>query len=365
MNARLSPTLFGYLAKAFLLSFAVIAASLAGIAFIFDAVELFRKVADAPDAGPRLVLTLAALKLPGTIERILPFSVLFAAIHACWRLNRSHELAVIRAAGLSAWQFLAPFLAAALLLGVMATTLFNPAASVLLSKYDQMKRVHLNGGGSLVSLSSSGIWLRQDVDGGYALIRGEQLDRAAWRMTNVTVFFLGDDDRFMRRVDAAEAALRPGYWRLSSALVTDRKGGTKVDALDVPTALTPEKIEETFAEADTIPFWSIPEYIRLMDETGFPSTRLSIHFHRLLARPLLFAAMVLLAAAFSLRPPRSGGAGMLVALSLAAGFFVFFMESMLGAFGISQKIPAIAAAWTPAAVTLLLGSAALLHLEDG
>ncbi|MDF3024389.1 MAG: permease YjgP/YjgQ family protein, partial [Alphaproteobacteria bacterium] len=81
--------------------------------------------------------------------------------------------------------------------------------------------------------------------------------------------------------------------------------------------------------------------------------------------PFFFVAMVLLAATFSLRPPRFGGAGALLALGVAIGFFVFFMDSMLGAFGLSQKIPAYLAAWTPAIVSLLLGTTALLHLEDG
>ena len=75
--------------------------------------------------------------------------------------------------------------------------------------------------------------------------------------------------------------------------------------------------------------------------------------------------MVLLAATFSLRPARFGGTGALIALGVGAGFFVFFMENMLGAFGASQKIPAFLAAWTPAVVSLLLGLTALLHLEDG
>ena len=55
----------------------------------------------------------------------------------------------------------------------------------------------------------------------------------------------------------------------------------------------------------------------------------------------------------------------MIGLGVAIGFFIFFMESILQAFGISQKIPVYLAAWTPAIVSLLMGTSALLHMEDG
>lgn len=365
-------TLSRYLGRSFLVNFAGLVAILMGIVFVFEVVELMRRTASLPDVSMRLVFAMAALKLPYTGEIILPFCILFSAIFTCWKLNRTHELVVIRAAGLSVWQFLSPMLGAAALIGIFATGIFNPAASVMLSKFQQMERVHMGAGGSFMTVSASGIWLRQPVEDGYALIHARALDThgvkphgTGWRMTGITVYFFDDNDGFLKRVDSPEAFLDDGAWQLNSTLVTSRKGGSRMTRFDIPTDLTPRKIEETFSDPDTIPFWNIPEYINIMEETGFPSVRLAIHYHSLLAKPLLFAAMILLAATFSLRPPRFGGTGALIALGVGAGFFIFFMESMLGAFGISQKIPAVLAAWTPAAVSMLLGLSALLHLEDG
>jgi lipopolysaccharide export system permease protein len=354
-------------------NFAVLMLLLIGITFIFEAVELMRRSASVEGMGLHTVLAMAALKLPHTGEVILPFGILFSAIFTCWKLNRTQELVVIRAAGLSVWQFLNPLLVAAALIGIVATCVVNPAASILLTRYQQMENMHLRGGGSLFTVSASGIWLRQPTEGGYALIHAGGIDRTTpvadpetqWRMTDVIVYFFNEDDSFHRRIDSPEALLKEGFWQVRNALISDKGSTNKVDVSDIPTELTPRKIEESFSDPDTISFWRIPEYINIMKETGFPSIRLAIHFHSLLAQPLLFAAMILLAATFSLRPARFGGTGTLIALGVGAGFFIFFMESMLGAFGISQKIPAFLAAWTPAAVSMLLGLAALLHLEDG
>lgn len=362
-----SATLFRYIARTYLVNFALLLAALLGIVYVFDVVELLRRAAKIEDAdiGFQTVLSMGALKLPEIGQTLLPFAVLFSAIYTCWRLNKTHELIVIRAAGLSVWQFLAPMTAAAMGIGILATTLVNPVSSIFLGKYEQMEARVLRNESNLLTISRTGIWLRQPAEGGYALIHADGFDPAEWQLSNVIVFFFDAQDQFTQRIDGPVAHLRQGYWEIRDAKVNDRKGVTRFDTKNLATELTPVKIEDSFSDPETISFWKIPEYIEIMEETGFPATRLHIHFQGLLAQPLLFAAMILLAATFSLRPPRFGGTGLMITLGVLAGFFIFFMESMLQAFGISQKIPVYLAAWTPALVCTLLGMAALLHTEDG
>ena len=362
-----SSTLFRYIFRRFLVGFAAIMGMLVGVVFLFSIVELMRRSANhAGGSVPfRTLVAMAGLQQPEMAQVMLPFGVMFAAIYTCWRLNKTSELVVIRSAGVSAWQFLSPMLAAALLTGVFATAVVNPLSSTLLAKYDQMVTLNLQQNNNLVTVSRTGIWLRQPTQAGYALIHSDTFDESQWRLSAVTLFFFDNGDSFLSRIDSPEVYLKDGFWEIHDALVNEHGTSTREPVRKLPTELTSQKIEESFADPDTISFWSIPDYIHIMEETGFPTTPLHIHFQALLAQPFLFMAMVLLAATFSLRPPRFGGTSAMIVLGVAVGFFIFFMESMLHAFGISQKIPVYLAAWTPAAVSLLLGTTALLHLEDG
>ena len=102
-----------------------------------------------------------------------------------------------------------------------------------------------------------------------------------------------------------------------------------------------------------------------MEATGFDTTQMKIHYQTLLAQPLLFVAMILLAATVSLRPPRAGGTMALIASGVFTGFIVFFVASFLQALGSSHQIPVFLAAWSPALIAFLLGIAAILNIEDG
>ena len=90
-----------------------------------------------------------------------------------------------------------------------------------------------------------------------------------------------------------------------------------------------------------------------------------LHFNVLLARPFLFCAMVLVAATFSLRMQRRGGATLMIVSGVAAGFLLYFLSDIVFALGLAAKIPVLLAAWTPTGVSMIFGASMLLHLEDG
>jgi lipopolysaccharide export system permease protein len=367
MISTATTTLFRYISRQFLVSFALLLLILLGLVYVFETIELLRRAGNLSGVPFSTILKMGGLKLPYVGQIIVPFAVLFAAIHACWKLNKTSELVVIRAAGLSAWQFLSPMIIAAFLIGIAATAVVNPAGAILLSRFEQMEMLYLQKNSNLVTVARTGIWLRQPVEGkGYALVHSASFDPVGWKLNDVSVLFFDAQDTFQKRADSQTAYLREGYWALEDASVYEgAQPPQHVPVFSLPTALTTQQLEESFADPETISFWNIPEYIHIMKQAGFSGLRLQIYYQSLLAKPFFFAAMILLAATFSLRPQRFGGTGAMIALGVGAGFFIFFMESVLQALGLSQKIPVYLAAWTPAMVSLLLGSTAILYLEDG
>src|ERR1019366_732944 len=99
-------TLSVYITRQFAASVTAMLLALSGLVSMFDFIELLRRSASKPDATFALVSQIAALRLPYIAMQILPFAVLLGGILCFWRLTRSSELIVARAAGGSAWEFL-------------------------------------------------------------------------------------------------------------------------------------------------------------------------------------------------------------------------------------------------------------------
>jgi len=106
-------------------------------------------------------------------------------------------------------------------------------------------------------------------------------------------------------------------------------------------------------------------FIDTLKDAGFSAIRHSLYLQKLLAMPFLYSVMVLFAAVFSLRPPRSGKTGFLMAMGMLVGFMIYFLIGFVSAFGLSGAISVVMAAWIPVLASGLVGMALLLHLEEG
>jgi lipopolysaccharide export system permease protein len=363
---RFSAVLSLYFGRRFLAGLAGAFLLMALIVYLFDAVELMRRAASKVDASPAAVLRMAAYQVSGLLLKLLPFATLFGAMWTFARLNRANELVVARGLGVSVWQFLAPALLLSLLTGVVAVTVLNPVASALTARYEQMEARYFRGRESLLAMAPNGLWLRQaDLDG-QAVIHARQVSGPGVELGQVIVFLNASTDRFAARLDAQRAQLRHGYWELEDVLVTGpERPAERFGSYRLPTSLTLNRIQDGFASPASMSFWNLPGFIRVLEEAGFSALRHRLHWHALLSVPVLLCAMVLIAAPFSLRLARRGGSGLLLAGGALTGFALYVVSDVVLAFGLAGTLPAVLAAWTPALISVALGLAMLLHLEDG
>ncbi len=369
---RFATTLSLYVARVFLFAVLGMLAALAGLVALFDFIELLRRSSTKPEATFGIVTEIAALRLPWIAMEILPFAVLLGGILAFWRLTRSSELVVARAAGVSAWQFLAAPALCAVMLGALATAAVTPVSAVMRARAETLENSYLKTGGGPLALNGGQLWLRQSDSGinprGVAILHALSVTLNAGRLTaqKVSIFRLDDQDHLLERIEAGSARLGDHTWLLNDAhAVTPGHAPDASGTLSLLTDLTVGRVQESFASPDTFSVWALPGFIAMLERSGFSSIRHRLHYQTLLALPLLSGTMALLAASFSMRATRRGGVARMIASGVAAGFVLFVVSKVAEEFGQSGTLPPMLAAWAPAGAGLLLSVALLLHLEDG
>jgi lipopolysaccharide export system permease protein len=374
---NISMTLSRYMAKNYLFNTLSMLFGLLSIVYLFDTVELLRRASKHDDMSLGLVLQMGILKLPEVGQVLFPFAILFSAMLTFWQFNRRSELVVLRASGFSVWQFLMPIALLALMIGVLQITIINPVGALLIGKYEQLESEYLSKQDNQIALFREGLWLRQTIDGGpfeeqndleqgYVILHAKKINQEGWVLRDVTVFYFGEEDNFLLRLDAPKATLEKGRWLFENAHTHDASGQDKQSPyFALPTQLTINDVEESFSSPESMSFWNLPGHIQTLESTGFETSRLRVHYHNLLSQPLFLAAMVLLAATVAMRPPRNGGTLILFGTGIFIGFVIFFMSSYLQALGYSSQIPPILSAWSPAIICFLLGLSMIIHLEDG
>lgn len=382
MKITLTLTLSRYLAQRYLINLLILLGALLSLIYIFDTVELVRRASKSNAVPMSLILEMALLKLPEVGQTLFPFAILFSAIFTFWQLTRRYELIVVRASGFSIWQFLAPILGVGVATAILLITVINPIGAILISKYEYLERTHLSRQENQIAVFQEGLWLRQsilidarqpeagaskkDLIPGYVILHAQKIKQPDWVLQNVTALYFTNDNDFFQRVDAENATLEGGFWIMNKArLHRNLAAPADYNIYSLPSNLTVQDIEESFSSPKSMSFWKLPNYIRTLEQTGFDASRLKVYYQNLLSLPLMFAAMILLAATVSLRPPRSSGTFMMVCIGVFMGFMIFFLSSFLQALGSSQQIPVMLAAWSPALICFLLGLTVIMNLEDG
>ena len=358
-------TLGRYFGLRFLAAVLLVFLGIFALVALVDYIETMRRANDIPNVSAILVAKTSFYRVPQITERILPFCVLIGTMVCYLNLSRRLELVVARAAGVSAWQFIAPAVVVAFIIGVIATTAYNPLSAIM---QEQSKRYEaiLFGKNSNELRGGGPFWISQRSSEGQAIINAKASRDQGVNLTGVTVFVFDNDGHFKQRVDARSATLESGVWRIEDARVNQPGTMPANQAVyQLKTSLTPEQARESFATPETVPFWDLPAYITIADHAGLVAAGYRYQFQKLIAQPFLLAAMVFLAASVSLRFFRFGGVQKMILSGVAAGFLLYVLSKVTEDMTKAELMLPVAAAWLPVLAGGLTGFIALLYQEDG
>jgi lipopolysaccharide export system permease protein len=364
--SMMTNTLGRYFAGRFVVAAIGVFASIFLLLVLVDYIEMVRKTSGLASASAIMVAETSLFRVPQLLEKMTPFCILIGAMTCYLALSRRLELVVARAAGVSAWQFISPALACALVLGVLATTVYNPMSANLreLSKRMEAELFGNVPGGGLQD--ASGFWINQATSDGQAIINAARSEQQGVRLTGLTVFRFDSNSQFKERIEAREATLQDGHWLFKGVRrFTLDSPPVDQETFVLPTSLTAAQVRNSFSTPETVSFWQLPSYIRSSESSGFATAGYRLQYHKLIAQPFLLAAMVMLAASVSLRFFRFGGVQKMVLSGVGSGFLLYVLSKITEDLSKAELMNPIAAAWLPVCVGGLTGFLALLYQEDG
>ena len=363
-NAMIGWTLARYLSGRFMRTIVAVFLMISGMIYVVDFVELLRRTGDIPGISAGYIAYFSFLRVPSVTEQIMPFCVLFGTMAAFLNLTRSLELLVARAVGVSVWGFLLPPLAIAAATGIGSVVLFNPVSAAMKQRADMIETQLFGRNGR--QNDDTSLWIRQQSVDGEAFIKASRASADGTKLTSPITYFYNRAGKFEQRIEAPTGKLWPGVWQFDHArIVAPGDESFAAGTYLLAAGLSPNEVVQGAIAPDSVAIWDLPSSRAAAEATGIDGTGYRIQFHALLARPLLFIAMVLIAAAFSLRFFRFGGIGKMIFGGVGAGFMLYVATKLVGDLGSAGLLSPLVAGWSPAVVASMLGAFALLNQEDG
>ena len=336
-----------------------------------DIVEFSRRTTSVADIQSSEILTVVLYRSLSIAENILPFTVMFGACASLIILNRRLELVVARASGVSVWQFLMPIAVAAGLIGLTASLVYNPLALAAQSISEAKEAEVFERSSTGVDSGSRGNWMRLNQQNGDVIIRSQIQQDSGSRLTNVIVYRFDINGEMVERLDATtasfvESSSQGNHYLLNKVVSTKpNSAAVRSDSLVLNVTISKSQLQSNQTAAENVSFWQLPQQAERIELAGKNALPFSTRFQSLLAEPLLFVAMVLLAATVSLRFARFGINAKAILAGVLAGFVLYVVSKLMVTFGSNGLVPPVMAAWSAAVVASLIGITVLLHQEDG
>lgn len=354
-----------YANRSFLMSFGVTLLCLLTIIVLFDFAELQRRTG-SKEISFGIKLEMVFLHAPHFLEQVLPFLVFAAALFVFWRMNRTNELLIFRAAGVSLWRLILPISLTALTVGFMDLTVFNPLSSALQVRYEKLEKRYFSKAKEDIKVSSTGLWLSEKIGPNQAIYRASKINLKKLEFQDLNIVLTSPQNKFIERIDAKTAQIHGNTLQLKEGWETHAgKSAVPFSHKSIETSLNGARIEQMKVNRGIFSFWNLPTYIALLETSGLHSLKHQMYWHSMLASAFWVGAMIVLAAAFSCRPFRQGKTVFMIFIGLLVGFFLYFFKDMAFALGMSAGLPPLIAAWLPPLITMMMGAMLVFHQEDG
>ena len=310
---------------------------------------------------------------PSMLYQIAPLAVLIAALVVFGVLNRNSEIVAIKATGISLYRLVIPIVSIAVCLAI-SLFLFDQYYLPQANRRQELLRNVIKGRPPQTYLHPEQKWIFGQPHAGerarifYYQFFDPDLDKFA----NVSVFeFDPSTFALTRRIFASRAIWDDDAetWRFENGWVRDIASGAGVGNVTeyrefLKTSFPeihepPDYFQKEALESQEMNFGQLDRYIRDLRQSGFDTMRLRVALWQKLSYPLIAVVMAVLAVPFALSMGRrSSLTGVAVAIAVAITYRV--VDSLFGAMGNVNYLPAGMAAWSADILFGLAGGYLLL-----
>jgi lipopolysaccharide export system permease protein len=295
----------------------------------------------------------AALTLPLSLYKYLPFAVLVGGLIGLGSLASTSELIVMRAAGVSLLRISIAIIKPMIVLIIIALLLAEYVIPTAEQYAENRRSLKLDGVNSALS-SRSGLWNRE----GNEFMHFNNVQPNG-RLLGVTRYRFNDNRELQSASFSESAIYGGGYWQEEGITETIiGESGTQTQSIPVrrwDIQLSPALLAILVQDSDHLSMSRLYHYIDYLSEQNIESSRYQLSFWNKILQPLAIISLVLIAVSFIFGPLREVTMGYRIFSGVVVGIIFQLAQRLLGPTSLVYGFSPLIAVAIPIAVCFLVG----------
>ncbi len=314
-----------------------------GLSAIFSLLDLTGKIDDfrsgKPSAGGLILY--AMLNMPRFSIYLLPMSVLICSLFTFSQAFHRKEITAIKTAGGRLRRLFYPFIAAGMLLSLLAFVTGEVLVPNFSKKAVELKN-SFEGKSRRLAFNEGGLWLKSKY--GYP-VKIDLFVIEKNMAKGVSIFITGKGS-LKERISAEKAYWDGSTWVLDDVTKYDVEAGKieKLKTMDYPDLESPDFFSEEIKTTDEMSMSELYRYTERLKNAGFKNIKLAVDIYSRISFPLINVFMMLLGISLSVRVG-FGGALFSAGLGLLISLLYWFSHTFSLSMGYTGILPPIPSAW--------------------
>jgi lipopolysaccharide export system permease protein len=360
-----------YLSKEFLDTFFVVFFVFLSLALLINFVEemIFFKNKNL-DNFLFIVSYLTLAKTPNTLLELSIFVFLFSGIFFFDKIIKNNEINTALLSGISRITTILIPSFISFFLGIFIILLLTPISSASLKFYEKTKRLYSQNE-NLIVMNSTGLWFVESGNTGFNIIRADKIsDNDFSKLNNVTIYNLDKEFNFLKRYDGQNAVINNKNWSLKNVKILENTDANKPVNnksnlnTEFISSININDLKNFFSNAATVSFWNILDNIKISNERGYSGDELKVQLHKYLSLPIYLFATILISTIFTLGIKKNYSTFVFLFFGIMLGLFVYFLNDLSVAIGLSNILPINIAVWSPTVLLLFLSIINLIRINE-
>ncbi len=338
---------------------AVFGIALFGFGGIYLVVDFFEKLDDIIEkkAAAWDAVLYFAYKIPAILVQGIPMAVLLASLIGLGLLQRNREIIALRAAGLRAWVYAGPMVAASVVLALGTFLAGETLGRTLNHKAETLWREKIAKKQTPLGLVQENVWTR----GEDFFLQARSYDARARIFLGVSLYQLDENFRLRRRLDAQRLVWAGSKWRAEKGSVLEWEEGAarhrNFEAMEVPLSLEPEDLAAAATLPEDLRWDQLYAYAQKLAAEGYNTLPYRVELHSRLATACAAVILGVIGVSLSLHLGHRGGIALGITMGLGLTFLYLVLFHTGASFARSEMLPPALGVWAPNALFAAVSAA--------
>ena len=317
------------------------------IIFLFDLLELLRMTSKYP-LKFFMIVKLILMKNYSSIDKTTPLLILISSSIFFHIKNKNNEIIAAKNFGMSNLGILLPIVSAVFLFGIINITIMNPIGTMLLRKYQNYEAHKFKKQVSLISVSKSGIWLKNKLEEDTIIINALRVSQISNAMYDTNIFFMNQEWGLQKRITAKSILFRKEDIVIKDALVINQNFRINTaKQIVLPIKISLSQIFENLTSIETVSFFQLLEFIKITRDSGLSTTTYTLYLLKEMLSPLLLISMVIISYFYCCHIVQRKKFDISPLFCIITGFIMYFTANFIHTLGASGKISVFLAVLFP------------------